>query len=212
MTLLVFLTVWVGTGVVVAVAMARHGHSAFSWGLLGALLGPLTVPLALDARAHPSQRAVVTSSGTDRFSGPVAVLAGIDGSPESVSALQAALELLGGRAGRVRLVAVVSQDAATNSLMFDELHADARRWLERAAEVTTGAFGEQVVVAGDPVEVLTGNLAEGFDVIVIGPRGSGFSKRLFGSVARELPGRSRVPVLIGGRAVGLADAGRDRAA
>jgi nucleotide-binding universal stress UspA family protein len=189
---------WLCTGALVAISMVRHGHAPLSWTFVGLVLGPLSIPLAFDARAHRRSRVAVTSWRGDGTKGPVSIIAGIDGSPEAVTAVQEAAALLGERLGRVRLVAVIHQDAADNSLMFKDEREAAERWLNEAGEAVAGGRAEQLVVAGEPVEVLTGDLAADFDLVVIGPRGRGLAKRIRGSVATQLPGRARVPVLIGG--------------
>jgi nucleotide-binding universal stress UspA family protein len=205
-TLAVGILAWLGTGALVAIAMVRRGHAALSWTFVGLLLGPLAVPLALDARAQRRSRVAVTSWPGARGVGPVSLIAGIDGSPEAIAAVQEAVALLGDRLGRVRLVAVIHQDAADNRLMFDEERDVASRWLAEASEAAVGCDAEQLVVAGDPVEVLSGDLAADFDLVVIGPRGRGLTKRIRGSVATQLPGRARVPVLVGGGRGGGEDA------
>lgn len=192
-----FLAVWVGIGLVIGVVMGRHGHSALSWTLLGVVLGPLAVPLACDARADGRARVDVVASPSRRGGGPVTLVAGIDGSSDALDGLRAALEVLGDRVGAVRLVAVIDQDAATNLLMFEERRRTAVGWLAEAAALVEGSEAEQLVVAGDPVEVLADLAEAGSSVIAIGHRGRGLSTRVFGSVASKLAERSPSPVLIG---------------
>src|SRR5215207_1591148 len=74
----------------------------------------------------------------DPGSGPVDVLVGIDGSPESAAATSAALELLSDRVGRLTLVAVTEVDDSVaghqeRARLRDELDRQAaavRAWLQ----------------------------------------------------------------------------------
>ena len=100
-------------GLVLAIVMGRLGHSPFAWGLLGLVLGPIAMLLALvEVRNERPWWTRLVASG-DPGSGPVDVLVGIDGSPESAAATTAALELLGDRVGRLTLVAVTEVDDST---------------------------------------------------------------------------------------------------
>lgn len=55
--------VWMGIGVVLAVVMGRRGHSSFGWLVLGAVLGPLAVVLAIDAWGHSEELGVYANEG-----------------------------------------------------------------------------------------------------------------------------------------------------
>lgn len=80
--LLIGLAVWLTIGITLAVLMGRRGHSPFEWFLIGAVLGPIALPLAWgrisSEPAAPNRETVdaVPGSGT----GPVDLLVGIDGS------------------------------------------------------------------------------------------------------------------------------------
>jgi hypothetical protein len=113
----VFLSLLMATfaciGLVLAIVMGRLGRSPFAWGLLGLVLGPIALLLALvEVRNERPWGTRLVASG-DPGSGPVDVLVGIDGSPESAAATTAALELLGDRVGRLTLVAVTDLDDST---------------------------------------------------------------------------------------------------
>jgi hypothetical protein len=100
-------------GFVLAIVMGRLGHSTFAWGLLGLVLGPIALLLALvEVRSERPWWTRRVASGHPG-SGPVDVLVGIDGSPESAAATTAALGLLGDRVGRLTLVAVTEVDDST---------------------------------------------------------------------------------------------------
>ena len=196
--LVALLVVWLTVGTVVAVVMTRRGHALFSWAFLGIVLGPLAIPLAIVAGSSPHQRMTTVLADTSG-TGPVNVLAGIDGSDEAVAAVLGVVQLLGPRIERVRLVAAVSLDAADNTLMFDDERRAAQRWLDAAVAAVGGAAPcDRMVVTGRPAGVLRAMATEGYDVIVVGRHGRGLSTRLFGSVAADLVRSAPVPVLVGG--------------
>jgi nucleotide-binding universal stress UspA family protein len=142
--------------------------------------------------------------------GPVDVLVGIDGSPESAAATTAALELLGSRVGRLTLVAVTDLD---DSYAGREERLRLQGVLEQQAEAVRAWLGErdgpveakQTVVpelklmAGRPATTLDTIAADdGYDLLVVGARGAGLSSVLLGSVASRLAARASVPVLVVG--------------
>ncbi len=43
---------WLAIGLVLSIVMGRRGHDTFSWLLLGTVLGPLAVVLAVEAGRH----------------------------------------------------------------------------------------------------------------------------------------------------------------
>ena len=144
----------------------------------------------------------------DPGSGPVDVLVGIDGSPESAAATTAALELLGDRVGRLTLVAVTEVD---DSVAGREERERLRQELERQAEAVRAWQKERDVPAqekqrvtpelqlmsGPPARTLDTIAAEdGYGLLVVGARGAGMSSVLLGSVATKLAARASVPVLV----------------
>jgi nucleotide-binding universal stress UspA family protein len=195
-------------GLVLGLVMGRLGYSPFAWGLLGLLLGPIALLLALvEVRKERSWWTRLVASG-DPGAGPVDVLVGIDGSPESAAATTAALELLGGRVGRLTLVAVTDLD---DSYAGREDRVRLQGELERQAEAVQAWLRErdgpvqakQTVVpelklmAGPPATTLDTIAAEdGYDLLVVGARGAGLSSVLLGSVATRLAARASVPVLV----------------
>jgi nucleotide-binding universal stress UspA family protein len=196
-------------GFVLAIVMGRLGHSPFAWGLLGLLLGPIALLLALvEVRNERPWWTRLVASG-DPGSGPVDVLVGIDGSPESAAATTAALELLGDRVGRLTLVAVTDVD---DSVAGREARERLRGELERQAEAVRAWQQERDVPAqakrvtpelqlmsGPPARTLDTIAAEdGYGLLVVGARGAGMSSVLLGSVATILAARASVPVLIVG--------------
>lgn len=197
-TAFIVLGVWVLIGVLTAFAMARRGHSAFSWGLLGAVFGPLVIPLVIEAIAEERDREPRVLHAGARATGSLSVLVGIDGSEESVAALDAAVILFGPRLRRITLAEVVSYEAAggTPSEVRDEAAAE----LERLADSVRTLDPDTLLLAGRPAEALVeATVGGGYHVLVVGSRGRGAAKALLGSVARQLAGNPRIAVLIVGR-------------
>jgi nucleotide-binding universal stress UspA family protein len=197
-------------GFVLAIVMGRLGYSPFAWGLLGLLLGPIGLLLALVEVRNDRPWWTRLVAGGDPGGGPVDVLVGIDGSPESAAATTTALELLGGRVGRLTLVAVTDLD---DSYAGREERVRLQGVLERQAEAVRAWLGErdgpveakQTVVpelklmAGRPATTLDTIAAEdGYELLVVGARGAGLSRVLLGSVASRLAARASVPVLVVG--------------
>jgi nucleotide-binding universal stress UspA family protein len=209
----VFLSLLMATfvciGFVLAVVMGRLGHSPFAWGLLGLLLGPIALLLALVAARDERTPSQLVASGV-AGRGPVDVLVGIDGSPESAAATTAALELLGGRVGRLTLVAVTDLDDSyagreERVRLQGELERQAeavRAWLRQRdgpVQARQTVVPELKLMAGRPATTLDTIAAEdGYDLLVVGARGAGLSSVLLGSVASRLAARASVPVLVVG--------------
>jgi nucleotide-binding universal stress UspA family protein len=201
--LALLMVTFVCIGLVLAIVMGRLGHSPFAWGLLGLLLGPIALLLALvEVRnERPWWTRLVAS-------GPVDVLVGIDGSPESAAATTAALELLGDRVGRLTLVAVTEVDDSTagreeRARLRQELERQAeavRAWLQErdgSAQAKLKVTPELQLMSGPPARTLDTIAAEdGYGLLVVGARGAGMSSVLLGSVATRLAARASVPVLI----------------
>jgi nucleotide-binding universal stress UspA family protein len=181
--------VWLTMGLVLWLAMGRRGHDGFSWLLIGTLIGPLGILLALDAvsRDEPAE-SVLTSPGQGG-TGPIDLLVGADGSPESRAALDAALRILGSAVGRVTLLSVVPFDGGIDA------DRDALAMIRGEAERYADLRPDVEVRRGHPAAVIA-ELADhdDYDLVVVGTRGAGH--HFFGSAARELASASRVPVLL----------------
>ncbi len=190
---------WMSFGLLLAMVMGRRGHAPGAWGILGMMLGPLAVPIALDVARRHRRPAVKKLAAGDPSHQGLAVLAGIDGSEESQLALRRAVKLLGSRMGRLAVVTVLPYDAEDDPVVLESDETQARLWMRLAREAAPGIAPEEYILTGRPPKVLA-DLAESdrFDVIVVGARGHGMSPRLFGSVAGALAQVSPVPVLIGG--------------
>ena len=186
---------WALFGVSMALLMGRWGYQPFTWLLLALVLGPLVLPVAANTNRLDRPRVVARPSTGRKRSGPVDVLAGIDGSTESETAVRSAIDLLGPRIGRLTIATVVDFDtAAMSPLSAEQRHA--RELVDRANEPIEPR-AETIVLSGQPAEVLRKFAAEnGYELIVVGRRGRGMSTRLLGSVASALAHGGYVPTLI----------------
>lgn len=194
--LIIGLAVWLTVGITLAVLMGRRGHSPFEWFLIGAILGPIALPLAWgrisSEPAAPNRETVDTVPGPG--TGPVDVLVGIDGSAESEAALRTAVEILGQRIGRLTLVGVTGFDYGN-----PQVEADTKRALETLhgiAAVASVAHVGITILSGKPSEALPEYaLRDGYQLVVVGRRGRGASKAILGSTAAQLAS-APIPVLI----------------
>jgi nucleotide-binding universal stress UspA family protein len=188
---------WVVIGVVSAFVMGRRGHAPYPWLLIGAVLGPLVIPVAL-AQTRDEQRVGPPRIGSRPYRGPVDVLVGVDGSAESLAAADLVTRLLDERIGRLTLATVVNYEPG------DVAESDARRRAEEelarvASDVRPRVTSEvdTVILVGRPDVALASYATEGqFDVLAVGRRGRGASKLVVGSVARRLSEHAPFPVLI----------------
>lgn len=203
---LTVVAVWVAVGSTVALVMRRRGHDLAVWLGVGIPLGPFAVPLAvLQARRIPTVPARQVSAGATG-PGSLDVLAGVDGSQESLRAVEAAVRRLGPVVRRLTLAVVMDADAALSHLDADSValwgedvsHEQAcRQALQEAGRRLSDLQPATVLLAGDPARALCGHVArEGFDVLVVGARGRGAATAVLGSVASRLARSCTVPVLI----------------
>jgi nucleotide-binding universal stress UspA family protein len=196
MALLLLLTVWVTFGVIASIFMGRRGHNPFAWLVLGAILGPLVIPVAAVAvheERMRQRRQVVSGTSAE---GTVDVLVGIDGSPEAQAALHAATRLFGAVIGRLTLATVEDFDSAASRTPL-EIERKAAETLERAASSVEAQQPSAIILTGRPADALMRCAAdEGYEVIAIGRRGRGANKALMGSTATRLTNAADVPVLV----------------
>lgn len=194
--LMAIVALWFAIGVLLSIVMGRRGHDSFGWLVLGTLLGPLALVLAADTGRHeerPDAQRLDPDAPVRGGSGPVDVLVGCDGSPESVAALDAVVDLLGDHLGRVTLATVVpfGDNPETGRLAADRLRRLGRRLPGLAAELE--------VLHGRPSAALRHFAAEhGDGLVVVGTRGAGVAKAVLGSAARDLARHCTVPVLFVG--------------
>lgn len=199
--LLVVIGVWIAIGIIAAVIMGRRGHAPFSWGALGAVLGPLVIPLALGDMKRERAASAVTLTEGEAGPGPVDVLVGIDGSPEALGALTSVIDMLGDRVGTVTLAAVLDYDTAESDRSWPE-RDDAEAALTDAAGLVHRRIDRApatVLLAGVPARALADHAVEvAAELVAIGSRGHGATKALLGSVATKLTADAPVPVLVCG--------------
>lgn len=191
---------WVLVGLTVGLWMVRSGHDP-RWAVIAVALGPIVVPIALE-RVERRPRSVAsgpeaTRGHDDGSAGGPRVLVGLDGSAESRQALAHVVDLLGPRCDLLVLAEVVDFDATEEDLQPELAAATERLTSATAAVSESGVDVRFEVLAGPPGEALR-QLGEDQDVdmIVVGRRGRGLSRRLLGSVSSDLVRHSHVPVLV----------------
>jgi nucleotide-binding universal stress UspA family protein len=188
---------WIAIGLVASFVMGRRGHSPFAWGLVGAILGPLVLLLAVSRmRQERDAQPKVVSVG-EVGQGPIDVLVGVDGSPESTAALDAVVHLLGPRIGRLTLATVVEYDVALSAGGPAQREVEAE--LRRLAQLFAEEDPDTEILAGRPAQALAERAASGgYHLLAIGSRGRGASKAVLGSVATSLARTRGIPVLLAG--------------
>ena len=189
--------VWATIGVVVAFLMRRRGHDFSVWLVLGVALGPLVVPLAFErASYHSAAKYQPRGAPTPPHVG-FDVLVGVDGSDESVRAIDSALTLFGGLVSSVTVATVLDFDSETG-ISGLESQAAAREMLDDVADRVQHDPVHIKLLFGRPDEVLAEYArTSGMELIVVGARGHGASEALFGSVTGRLVGSSEIPVYVG---------------
>ncbi len=190
---------WVSVGTFLSVVMSRRGHNAFAWLVLGTLMGPLAVLLAYDASRHTEglqpEELGPPEEPAKAAAGRVDVLVGCEESTGAAAAVDAVVDLLGERLGRVTVATVVP---------FGDLWEEERsamRQLQALADRVPGRRLGLEVLHGHPSTALREFATEGgYELIVVGTPGKGIGKTVLGSTANELARQSRTPVLLVGEA------------
>jgi len=200
----VFLVVWILSGLLTGLWMARRGHDP-RWTIISVILGPLFVPITLERIERvprPVETAPVDRWGTTTTEpGGLRVMVGYDDSAEARHALQVARRLFGPVDGVLELVAVVSYDDGTEP--DSEVLDKARQRLTAAASAAEGIPVGYAILAGPPGPCLRWFAEDQHaDVLVVGKRGRGMSTRMLGSVAEDLTSHCPVPVLVVDPAIG----------
>jgi len=197
---LTVLGAWVLSGLIaVLVLMGRQGYRNPLWYFLGAVLGPLFIPIAAERgqrKVSVVQRESGAATGEPGVGGRPAIVVGVDGSAESDRAVRDTVALFGHLRSRIVLVAVVPADDAESDrsgrAAAAELLTDRAGWLAPGGEPPVLEVG-----MGQPARVLVEIAeAEHADVLVIGRRGRGLSHRLLGSVAEAVTARCTLPVML----------------
>jgi nucleotide-binding universal stress UspA family protein len=184
---------WFAIGMALALIMGRRGHDAYAWLVLGMFLWPIALFLAVYTDRSPHRHEPRILAQPPQGTGPVDVLVGIDGSPESRAAVDTAIHLLGSRLGRLTLARAVPLYCGF------ELERTADQSLQVEAERLRPREVGLEVVEGHPASALTElAAAAGYELVVIGTRGAGLSRELLGSTAVALARHSKLPVLLVG--------------
>jgi nucleotide-binding universal stress UspA family protein len=195
-SLLIIGAAWVAIGVVASIAMGRRGHNPFAWLVMGAILGPLVIPVASVSVAQERTGRPDEVIGGSPGEGDVDILVGIDGSPASEAALDVTLKLFSTRIGRLTLVYVEDFDSARSHSPLDAKKV-AMASLEKMASAAGTHEPGAVILAGRPADALMRyGIEEGYGLIAIGRRGRGATKALLGSTAQRLSQGAELPVLI----------------
>ncbi|WP_372593798.1 universal stress protein [Actinotalea sp.] len=189
------LSIWLISGLFATLVLMRRGHRHWIWIVFGILLGPmawLVFRERSEADAPHLEQLVQGSVGPGLH-----VLVGIDGSAAAERAAVTAVGLLGGQVGRMTLATVIDYD--TDEDREDGAEPAAWEMLHAVKARQAPADPTEALLVGPPVDALLAFAAEhGVDLIVVGPRGSGLSERVMGSVCTGLVSRSPVPVLVVG--------------
>ncbi len=191
------------TASLVVVGSRGHGEVA------GDLLGSVATPVV----AHSACPTVVVRGDASRRSGPGAsVLVGIDGSPCSLAALDAAAEHAARHGGDLH---VVTAHTPPSPRSWDETYATLARPGDppvdpsraaaddvlarargRVAERQPGLTARTTAAQGGPADVLV-RLAADAAMLAVGSRGhGGFAGLLLGSVSRRVVHRAPCPVFV----------------
>ncbi|BBX18469.1 universal stress protein UspA [Mycolicibacterium duvalii] len=190
---------WCLAGVLSGVWMARRGYDPL-WILIALPLGLLFVPIAIERVRRPKD--VHTSSSPRRLPGRgegsrgLRVLAGLDGSAESQEALAAVSRILGPACELLVLAEVVHHEATDDDAKV-EINAASQRLTAAAADIAVAGSVHTEVLVGAAGSALRRYAADhDIDVLVVGRRGRGLSRRVLGSVSGDLVEHSPIPVLV----------------
>lgn len=186
----VALAVWLLGGLGGFYYLYRHAHPSPVWLLAGLVLGPFSLLVFMD-RVETSSHVLVQQVGN----GPsdMTVLVGLDGSAVSSEALKVAERLMR-TSHRVVLCEVVDYDAEADP--SSDAVSTATERLRQTAERLPGDNVTIEVMSGRPAQALAEAAdMHDADVIVVGTRGHGLSRRLLGSVTEELLASSDRPIL-----------------
>ena len=190
------LVIWVALGVTAVIYLGRHGHRSPYWYVVGIVLGPMLLPIALELA--PQGGALLVRAAAAEGARPcLSVLAAVDGSQESDDALDDAARVLAPEGAQFVLLTVLDPDLGED---LPAARERAERMLAaRATRLPASCLpAVHEVVSGDPAQVILERAdADTVDLIVLGRRGRGLSELVFGSVADRVVRRSRRPVLLG---------------
>jgi len=140
---------WAAAAAVIWAVMSRRGHDGGLWALIGLVLGPLAVPLAVISARRAARRppiAVDGGHGADAARSPSTLVVVDPDDPQTWGAQAAAADNV---AGPVELAVVVSRDTLDRDAREGTLRR-ARTALAAVAATTTGPTPRQVILEGRP--------------------------------------------------------------
>jgi nucleotide-binding universal stress UspA family protein len=135
------------------------------------------------------------------------VLVGVDGSPDSETALKYALAEASRRGARLRVVSTYFPEysvhghtqslSASEPAIEDDVEAKVRRMVEDALADDAVAVPVDIVVAAGPAAAVLIDMSSEVDVLVVGHRGhGGFASMLLGSVGLQCVLHAHSPVIV----------------
>jgi len=194
---LIVVAVWAIVASTLALIMARRGHDPFVWWLLGAVLGPLAVPLAVAHRFRSASPLVAPEPG---MSGRVLVALRPGGDAGDVTQALSALAAVGGPVG-VTLATALDADALGSQGGREAIDVAARGLGDVAeALVARGLVVPPVptrVLFGDPAVVLAEHAVDcGYSLLVVGAASRRSHRIAHGSTRVRLSRRGNIPVLL----------------
>lgn len=189
------LIIWVTLGLTAVVFLGRHGRRSSAWYVIGIVLGPILLPIALELAGRHGT--LIVASAADGPRPRLTALAAVDGSRESDDAIADAARVLATEHARFVLLTVLDPDVAEND---HGARQAAEELLESRAALLPAACLPAVheVASGEPARVILERAAaDAVDLVVMGRRGRGLSQMILGSVADQVVRRSPRPVLLG---------------
>jgi nucleotide-binding universal stress UspA family protein len=135
------------------------------------------------------------------------IVTGVDGSPNSMRALEDALQLAKQFSSELIVVYVVhipitsySYDVLGSLEVFNKLEEDGKQSLAKSASIASdaGVTAKTILLTGDPAQGILDTAAkEEADLLIVGSRGTGTLERLLmGSVSERVVRFSKCPVLV----------------
>jgi len=188
---------WAVIGILLAVVMRRKGYDFFQWLVVGVVLGPLAVPIAIERsffHGRPLRQSEHTPTG-DAVG--FDVLAGLDGSSDAVNALESAMGLFGGLVTSLTIATVLNYDSQSSQVGL-AAQSEAQLALDSVAENLTVSPVTTTLLYGRPDQALAEFArTTGIELIVVGARGRDASHAMFGSITARLADRCQIPLFVG---------------
>ncbi len=198
--LAVWLAIVLASGLVATYLARRWGRDPFGWLLLSAAMGPIAIIALIGTRQSDVERSQVSRQQSSAQSGRPRVLIASDGSDAGLASARY-VALAHGDAADVIVLAVLPHEAQPSSG-----EQSMRDYEERVAASTdrtidslkrAGISPRRVVAFGSPgEEIIRQADAEGAELIVVGRRGSGLSKAIFGSTSDYVLKNAKRPVTV----------------